>query len=185
MVRRWDWRLNAGAKVYGAAGVEAYLLIDGTLSTEDFRSERFFGRPQAAEPNFDSTEDEAPNARARNRRENLDRPGIWLAIRAAENKVPAGRLVFPGLNKQRPDFGPEEGEEEERPRLDPTDDDDDDDELLLLLLLDSASSCILLILPNSFAIISFSLDNSRCTLFIVVTLSLYLPSFVWASSCSF
>jgi hypothetical protein len=108
MVRRWDWRLNEGAKVYGAAGVEAYLLIDGTLSTEDFRSERFFGRPQAAEPNFDSTEDEAPNARARNRRENLDRPGIWLAIRVAENKVPAGRLVFPGFKKQHRDIGEEE-----------------------------------------------------------------------------
>ena len=69
-----------------------------------------------------------------------------------------------------------EEEEEERPRLDPTE--EDDNELPLLLLLDSGSSCILLIFPNSLAINSFSSDNSRCTLFMVTTLSLYVSSSV-------
>ena len=84
MVRRWDWRFNEGTKVYGAAGVEVYLLIDGTLSTEDFRSERFFGRPPDEDPNFSSPEERvpekgSPNDRAGNRRMNLDRPGGWFS----------------------------------------------------------------------------------------------------------
>ena len=88
---RWRWRMQGDPRALGAKGVEVYMVIQGMVGGE--RNGR--GGLGEGAINQPARNVPLPNRIAFS----INRPGIWLAIRAAGGSAPIGRLIFPRLRK--------------------------------------------------------------------------------------
>ena len=91
---RWRWRMQGNPRALGAKGVEVHMIIQGRVGGE--RNGRGgFGIETAPAGPGPIRNGPQPNRIAFN----INRPGIWLAIRTIGGSTPTGRLIFPSLKE--------------------------------------------------------------------------------------